>query len=47
MTIAIPADDFIFVSNAKQVKVKLGLTVVDLTPIHINALRIMASYLNE
>jgi hypothetical protein len=47
MTVAIPVDDFIFVSNAKQVKLKLGLTVVDLTAAQINALRVMASYLSE
>lgn len=47
MTATIPLDDFVFVSNAKQVKLKLGLTVVDLTAPQIKALRIMASYLTE
>src|SRR6185436_11554635 len=47
MTAAIPVDDFIVVSNAKQVKLKLGLTVVDLTSAQINALRVMASYISD
>jgi len=45
MTATIPVDDFIFVSNAKQVKIKLGLTAVELTTAQISALRVMASYM--
>ena len=47
MTIAIPFDHFLFFSNAKQVKVKLGLTELELSNTQITALKLLASYVVE
>ncbi|PWT92996.1 MAG: hypothetical protein C5B55_05315 [Blastocatellia bacterium] len=45
MTISIPVKDFVNVANAKQVKIKLGLTEVELSPVQSKALKVMASYI--
>jgi hypothetical protein len=47
MTIAAPIDDFLFVTGAKQVKLKLGLTEVELTTDQMKLLRLLASYIVE
>jgi len=43
----IPMDDFLAVSRAKSVKIKIGLAEVELSPEQINILRLTASYFTE
>jgi hypothetical protein len=40
-------DDFLAVSKAKTVKIKIGLAEVELSPEQINILRLTASYFTE
>jgi hypothetical protein len=47
MTTTIPMDDFLFVASAKQVRIKLGLTEVELGAAQLSALKLMASYVSE
>ncbi len=47
MMAKIPVDDFLQVSRAKQVKLRLGLTEVELTSSQIDLLRLMATYLTD
>lgn len=47
MAINVKMNDFVQISNARQVKIKLGITEVDLTPEQIKVLRFTASYLTE
>jgi hypothetical protein len=47
MIAKVSMNDFLFVSKAKQVKLKLGLTEVELSSSQINALKLFASYLTE
>lgn len=47
MTAKISMDDFLLVSKAKQVKLRLGLTEVELSASQIDVLRLTASYLTE
>lgn len=47
MMAKISMDQFLLVSKAKQVRLKLGLTEVDLSASQINVLRLTASYLTE
>ena len=43
----IPMDDFLAVSKAKAVRIKIGLAEVELSPEQINILRLTASYFTE
>ena len=43
----VPTDDFLAVSKAKAVRIKIGLTEVELSSSQINILRLMASYFTE
>jgi hypothetical protein len=47
MTTTVPIDDFLFVTGAKHVKVRVGLTEVDLTTDQLSVLRLLASYIVE
>lgn len=47
MAINVKMSDFVQISNARQVKIKLGITEVDLSPEQIKILRFTASYLTE
>jgi hypothetical protein len=47
MMARVPMDDFLLVSNAKQVKLRLGLTEIELSEPQIKILRLTASYLTE
>lgn len=47
MMARVPMDDFLLVSKARQVKLKLGLTEVELSEPQIKILRVIASYLTE
>jgi hypothetical protein len=47
MVARVPIDDFLLVSKSKQVKLKLGLTEIELSPAQINVLKLTASYLIE
>jgi hypothetical protein len=47
MTTTVPIDDFLFVTGSKQVKVRVGLTEVDLTTDQLSVLRLLASYIVE
>ena len=43
----VPMDDFLAVSKAKAVRIKIGLTEVELSSPQINILRLTASYFTE
>jgi hypothetical protein len=47
MTANVPMDDFLAVSKAKAVKIKIGLTEVELSSAQINILRLTASYITD
>jgi hypothetical protein len=47
LSTAIPIDDFLFVIGAKRVRLRLGLTEVDLTADQMKLLRLLASYMIE
>ena len=47
MTASVPIDDFLFITKAKQVKLRLGLTEVELGAEQMSALRLLASYIVE
>ena len=47
MLINVKMEDFLRISRAKTVKIKLGITEVNLTPEQIKLLKLTASYLTE
>lgn len=47
MVANVPMDDFLFVSKAKVVRIKIGLTEVELSSSQIDILRLTASYFTE
>ena len=47
MTTAVPVDDFLFLTSARQVKLRVGLTELELTTDQIKVLRLLASYIAE
>lgn len=47
MIASVPMDDFLLMSRAKSVKIRIGLTEVELSASQIDILRLTASYLTE
>ena len=47
MTVSVPIDDFLFITKAKPVKLRLGLTEVELGGEQMSVLRLLASYIVE
>ena len=47
MTASVPIDDFLFITKAKQVKLRLGLTEVELAAEQMRVLQLLASYIVE
>ena len=47
MTASVPFDDFLVVVHAKQVKIRIGLTEVELGEAQLNALKLLVSYVSE
>jgi hypothetical protein len=47
LTTVVPVDDFLFLTNATKVKLRVGLTELELTSDQIKILRLLASYISE
>jgi len=47
MTTLVPIDDFLFIAKAKQLKLRLGLTEVELSAGQMSVLRLLAGYIVE
>ncbi len=47
MTTVVPVDDFLFLTSARQVKLRVGLTELELTVDQLKVLRLLASYIAE